>query len=242
MIELKIESQPDDETCGATCLHAVYRYHGFNIPLSEVIQTIEHSQSGGTLAPLLGKHALERGFNATIYINNMNIFDPTWFKKSEAHPEVLLTKLKHQAQFKHEKGFSEASTAFQEFLALGGSVRFKTLDGETLKKYFKKNLPIITGLSATYLYRSSRELFTTDGVSFFDDISGTPCGHFVVLCGYNDKKRLIVVADPYQKNTFTQNNYYTVSSMRLINAILLGVTTYDANLLILEPKDIVEKK
>lgn len=242
MIDLKIEPQPNDETCGPTCLHAVYRYHGLNISLDKVISTIERSHSGGTLAPLIGKHALQHGLKATIYVNNMNIFDPTWFKKSESHPEVLLTKLKHQAQFKHEKGLSQASNAFQEFIELGGIVRFKTLDVETLKYYFDQKLPIITGLSATYLYRSPRESFTTDGVSFADDVSGTPCGHFVVLCGYNDKKRLIVVADPYQKNILTGTNYYTVSSKRLINAILLGVTTYDANLLILEPKESTNKK
>ncbi len=242
MIDLKIDPQPNDETCGSTCLHAVYRYHGLNISLEKVIRTIERSLSGGTLAPLLGKHALQQGFKATIFVNNMNIFDPTWFKKSEAHPEVLLTKLKHQSQFKHEKGLAQASNAFQEFLALGGIIRFKTLDVETLKYYFNKNLPIITGLSATYLYRSPRESFTSDGVSFADDVCGTSCGHFVVLCGYNDKKRLIVVADPYNKNVLAGSNYYTVSSKRLINSILLGVSTYDANLLILEPKDTNDKK
>lgn len=241
MIDLKIEAQPNDETCGPTCLHAVYRYHGLNIPLEKLIQSIERSESGGTLAPLLGKHALQNGFKATIYVNNMDIFDPTWFKKSESHHEILLNKLKQQAQFKHKKQLSQASTAYQEFLLLGGNIRFKTLDVDTLKSYFNKNLPIITGLNATYLYRSTRESFTTDGVSYSDDISGSPCGHFVVLCGYNNKKRLIVVADPYKKNNLSQdvhsqeNHYYSVSSKRLINSILLGVTTYDANLLILEP-------
>lgn len=92
MIDLEIETQPNDEACGATCLHAVYRYHGLNISLEKVVGTTERSLSGGTLAPLLGKHALKHGFKATIYVNNMNLFDPTWFNKSEAHPEMLLTR------------------------------------------------------------------------------------------------------------------------------------------------------
>ena len=30
---LDMPGQPDDSTCGPTCLHAVYRYHGDDVPL-----------------------------------------------------------------------------------------------------------------------------------------------------------------------------------------------------------------
>ena len=30
-IEFDIVAQPDDSTCGATCLHSIYRYHGDRI-------------------------------------------------------------------------------------------------------------------------------------------------------------------------------------------------------------------
>ncbi len=236
MIELNIRTQPDDETCGPTSLHAIYRYYGQTISLNEVIETIEHSLSGGTLSPLLGKHALMRGFDATIFVNQLDLFDPTWFKKSRAPREALLVKLKSQDKFKHAKGLSMASKAYQEFLTLGGEIRFKTIDSQMLKEYFNKNIPILTGLNSTYLYRTSRELFTQDGESFFDDIQGTPCGHFVVLCGYDEKKRRVVVADPFRENPLSQNNFYKVSIARLCNAIMLGAQTYDATLLIITPK------
>lgn len=237
MIELNIKTQPNDETCGPTSLHAIYHFYGLTISLKEVIETIEHSLSGGTLSPLLGIHALNHGFDATIYINNMDIFDPTWFKKSMSPNEVLLTKLKSQDKFKQGKSISSASDAYQSFLTLGGSIRFKTIDVQLLKEYFKKDIPILTGLNSTYLYRTSRVLFTQDGQSFFDDIQGDPCGHFVVLCGYDDKRRRVVVADPFRENPLSQNNYYKVSIARLINAIMLGTQTYDANLLIITPKE-----
>lgn len=242
MIDLEMDSQPDDESCGPTCLHSIYRYYGLDVALEDIISTLERSNSGGTLTPLLGKHALLKGFDAVIYVNNLNIFDPTWFKKSHASSEILMAKLRNQGKFKQSKDFAQASTAYQDFLELGGSIRFKTLDTTTLKEYFDKKIPVITGLSSTYLYRTARECFTSEGESYFDDIVGEPCGHFVVLCGYNDKKKLIVVADPYRKNPFTHTNYYTVSSKRIINAILLGVFTYDANLLIIKPKEEEQKK
>jgi hypothetical protein len=236
MIDLAIDTQPNDETCGATCLHAVYRHYGLDLPLTDIIDSVERSISGGTLSSLLGKHALMQGFDATILVNNMKIFDPTWFKKSRVSREILATKLKSQSKFKHSKGITQVTKGYLEYLELGGNVRFKTLDVKTLKYYFDKKIPILTGLSSTYLYRSARECFTSDGESYFDDIQGEPCGHFVVLCGYDEHHKLIVVADPFRKNPFTNDNYYKVSSTRIINAILLGVLTFDATLLIIEPK------
>jgi hypothetical protein len=236
MIELNIRSQPDDETCGPTSLHAIYHYFGLNISLKEVIETMERSLSGGTLSPLLGKHALMHGFDAVIYVNQLDLFDPTWFKKSQASSEILLTKLKSQDKFKQSKNITDASKAFQDFLVAGGEIRFKTIDVQLLKDYFKKNIPILTGLNSTYLYRASRELYTQEGESFFDDIQGVASGHFVVLCGYDEKNRRVVVADPFRENPLSKNNFYKVSSARLINAIMLGAQTHDATLLMVTPK------
>lgn len=236
MIDLAIHTQPDDETCGPTCLHAIYSHYGLILSLEEIVSSVERSFSGGTLSPLLGKHALAHGFNTTIYVNNLDIFDPTWFEQGESSCEGLMAKLDAQMKHKTEQGIAQSSIAYQQYLRLGGKVRFRTLNVQLLKEYFDLKIPILTGLSATYLYNCARESFTSEGSSIYDDIRGTPCGHFVVLCGYDDKKRHVVVADPHRENPLSRDNYYKVSSNRLINAIMLGVLTYDGNLLIIEPQ------
>ena len=229
MVKIAINSQPTDETCGPTCLHAIYRYYDYEMSLEEVIASVERSRSGGTLSPLLGKHALMRGFDATIYVNNMILFDPTWFKKSIGSSEVILSKLKAQEKYKQAQGITQASEAFQDFLNLGGQLRFKTIDPPLLKEYLDKKTPILTGLSSTYLYRSPRECYTSKGESFADDIQGTPCGHFVILSGYDAKNHMVSIADPYYENALSkEHNYYKVSASRVINAIMLGVVTYDS--------------
>lgn len=237
MIELIIQNQPDDETCGPTSLHAIYQYYGLNISIEQIIQNLERSISGGTLTPMLGVHALKQGFNATAYIYNLNIFDPTWFINNDADNQFLLDKLEAQLQYKHDQYIVKETIAYMEFLKLNGTIRFHSLNVDLLKKYFNKGIPILTALSATYLYRSPREVFTPEGKSIYDDVRGMPCGHFVVLCGYDENKRLVVVADPHATNPLSNNNYYKVSINRLINAIMLGVLTYDANLLIIKPKE-----
>lgn len=238
MINLAIQNQPNDETCGPTCLHAIYEHFKVPVSLETVIHRVERSVSGGTLAPFLGLDALRSNFKTTIYINNVDIFDPTWFNGQGHATTDLVSKLIAQSQEKNQSdGQLQLSHAYQRYLEHGGLIKFKTLSARLLKSYFDLKLPIMTGLSVTYLYRCPRERYTPEGESIYDDIHGTPCGHFVVLCGYDDEHRRVVVADPARKNPLSSNNYYKVSINRLINAIMLGVLTYDANLLIIEPKD-----
>ena len=71
--------QSDLVTCGPTCLHAAYGFFGDSLPLEQVVREVRFLEGGGTLAVLLGCHALERGYCATIVSYNLRIFDPTWF-------------------------------------------------------------------------------------------------------------------------------------------------------------------
>ena len=57
-----------------------------------------------------------------------------------------------------------------------------------------------------------------------------------MLCGYDKEKREVLAADPYQMNPVSGDQFYMVSISRLLGAILLGILTHDANLLIIEPK------
>ncbi|MGQ3891008.1 peptidase-C39 like family protein [Legionella sp. CNM-4043-24] len=235
MIEFRINAQPDDESCGPTCLHSIYSHYGLDITYDQVVAEVERSLSGGTLAPFLGKHALQNGFKVTLYVNNLQLYDPTWFNEDgSSDVNVLREKLKEQMRFKRNRFLAQGTHSVLDFLTLGGSIRFQTLTAELLMHYFELGIPVLTGLSSTYLYNSSRELFK-DGKSVLDDIRGNVCGHFVVLCGF-DKNNQIVVADPFRENPVSGNHYYTVTCERLINAILLGITTFDGNLLIIEPQ------
>jgi hypothetical protein len=233
MIPIKISTQPDETTCGPTSLHAIYNYFGDTITLNEVVSQVPSLDTGGTLAVMLACHALKRGYHALIYTYNLLVFDPTWF--SNKHTD-LKKKLIEQEKYKHGVKFHRATQAYLEFLDLGGKFYFKDLNPRILKKYFDQSLPILTGLSATYLYKSSREYTDRRGRTIHNDIRGLPSGHFVVLSGY-DKKKNIIVADPYGESE-SGDNYYSVKVGRLLNSILLGVLTYDANFVIIQPRNI----
>jgi hypothetical protein len=115
----------------------------------------------------------------------------------------------------------------------GGEVLFENLTGALIRRHLLRREPILTGLSATFLYRAARVMPDTDED---DDVRGEPLGHFVVLHGYSKREKTVLVADPYEANPMALGRSYPVPMNRLINAILLGVLTYDANLLIIRPK------
>jgi hypothetical protein len=230
---LDILPQPDGASCGPTCLQAVYRHFEDDIPLRQVIAEVTALEDGGTLAVYLACHALRRGFQATIISYNLQIFDPTWAKASSREiAEKLTLQLAYK---KHLPGFEVATNAYLDFLRLGGRLQFKVLTTALIRSYLKRSIPLLSGLSATFLYGTAREY--VDGTRLvYDDIRGVSTGHFVVLAGYDQQQRTVLVADPLMPNPVSAGQHYYVDIPRLMCAIMLGTLTYDGDLLIVEPR------
>lgn len=222
-----ILKQPDDITCGPTCLHSVYSYFGDDISLGQVIEEVDMLRGGGTLAALLGIHALKRGYKAWIYTFNLKVFDPTWFVLSKTE---MIAKLEEQMLVKKGKKIADDSKACIEFLKLGGQIKFHDLTQGLISEYLLQGIPMLTGLSSTYLYKSAREIGKHPVA---DDIKGTPQGHFVVLTSFNPAEQAVTVADPWHPESMDYGKTYRMNIEHLICAILLGVVTYDGNFLII---------
>jgi len=221
-LPIKILPQPDETTCGPTCLHAVYSYWGRNEPLSDIIARTRKLESGsGTFDVFLACDALRSGFQATIYTYNLVVFDPVWF----AAGVDIAGRLRQQAVIKTDRRLRYVTEGYLEFLNLGGRLRLLDLSHALIHGLLRRGLPVLTGLSSTFLYRVPREHGPDDTP---DDIRGVPSGHFVIITGYDRNKRTLLVADPYG----TQQEYWC-NIDRVINAILLGIVTYDSNLLVI---------
>jgi len=227
--EFQILPQPDDATCGPTCLQAVYGHFDDPLPLDAVIGEVEPLETGGTLAVNLARHALRRGYSATIYTYNLDMFDPTWFPPTR---QDLARRLRAQADHKEDPKLRSATSAYLDFLELGGRVEHEELSREFLARLLAEG-PLITGLCSTYLYSCQRELGAHQLVA--DDVRGHPTGHFVVLAGYDGLRDRVDVADPLVNRPDFDSHLYSVAVDRVIGAILLGVLTYDANLTVLRP-------
>lgn len=227
-LPIKMLAQPDETTCGPTCLAAVYRYWGEKDTLAQVISRTRKLAHGGTFAVFLAVDALRKGFNATIYTYNLMVFDPTWFDEGTDIAE----RLRAQREAKDDARIALATDGYLEFLERGGRLELVDLTRPLIRRLLQRGHPIITGLSSTYLYRTAREFGPHDTA---DDVRGYPAGHFVVISGYNREDRTLLVADPYGPHPFGAEREYWISIDRVIGAVLLGIVTHDANLLLIQP-------
>lgn len=224
--------QPTDVSCGPTCLQAVYAYYGKRVSTKKLIGSVPSLADGGTLGVMLAQDALARGFRVRIATWNLRVFDPTWFG-DDAPPLAERLRMRARAKRKNTKLFT-AANAYADLVDAGGDVELCDLQTSLIIKTLKRGVPILTGLSATFLYRESRQRSHDDVV---DDLRGDPVGHFVVLTGYDPTKRTVLVTDPMHPNPLSKTHTYPVAIERLVGAIYLGVLTYDANLIMIEPDD-----
>lgn len=222
--------QPDDVTCGPTCLRKVYQYYGLELELAQVLGEIDRNEDGGTLAVFLGISALRRGFRARLYSYDLRIFDPSWF---EIPMDALAEKIHRRIPFLGTAKTIRAARAYLEFLEGGGEMRFDELSPALLKEILDRDHPILAGLSATYLYRWMRERQLDELDEMVpDDVRGEPTGHFIVIAGYEQWGRRFSLRDPSAHVPHPEGDgRQVVDAQSLINAILLGDLTYDAVLL-----------
>lgn len=228
-VDFHIAAQPDGSSCGPTCLQALYRFHGDDIALEVIRRAVRQLDDGGVLGVQLACDALRRGYEADIYTYNLQIFDPTWFRG--VRPD-LRAKLTAQAAVKTKRKLQFATRAYLDYLDLGGRVDMRDLSAGLLADLVAQG-PVLTGLSSTWLYGGPREVGREPED---DDVAGVPQGHFVVLCGWQASTRHVWVADPLRPNPFSPEPVYAVDVDRLIASILLGIVTYDANLILLRPR------
>jgi hypothetical protein len=235
--ELRMQhfTQPDDVTCGPTSLRKVYDFYGLQLELPAVLETVERNEDGGTLAVFLGMAALRQGFHARIYSYDLQIFDPSW---AELESPELVRRIRARFPYLADAQRKRAAMAYVRYLETGGELRFDDLTPALLKSIIDRGHPVLAGLSATYLYGFRRERWDeATGRLVEDDIAGEPIGHFVVVSGYEQWGRKLIVLDPSAHVPASPTGRVTVGSERLINSILLGDVTYDAVLLEVWPAD-----
>jgi len=229
-------------------LAAVYDYWNDRVEIEQLIRETDCIDGSGTLAVQLGCHALRRGYEAILTTYNLHLFDPSWFdpQLGTVDKDRLAERLRLQLEAKRcragidVKRLEVATQYYLQYLRLGGQIQMQQLDEHLIMSTLSEGVPILCGLSSTYLYQESRErphAIDVEGCSSVaDDIAGDPVGHFVVLHGYDCASGNVLIADPSHPNPISPTSNYMAPLSQVKSAILLGIVTYDANLLTLEPR------
>jgi Peptidase_C39 like family len=223
--------QPDDVSCGPTCLSSVLRFHGHpEADLHEVIARTPTNPGGGTLAPHLGLAGLRFGMAVRLWPFAVQVFDPTW---RDLDANALLARLEARLAGLPEGRLRRVHAAWRDFLAAGGEVRLGEVGRAEMVAALDAGNPLIVGLSVTWLYQEARERPADNQP---DDVAGAPVGHFVVVTGYDAGGEDLLVADPWPHPPFGDGGRYRVSERRLMHAILLGDATHDAVVVEVHPR------
>lgn len=235
-MDLTATAQPSDTTCGPASLHAVYRFYGLDVPMAQLAEQVPQLPGGGTLAVHLALDAMARGFDATIYTCNLQVFDPTWF---HADSPPLAQRLRTQMRYKRDRKMRMASRAYLAFDESGGRLMMCEITFDLILEHLRRGMPLIAGLSSTWLYQCARDRPWDNEP---DDVAGEPSGHFVVIHGADTASRRLSIADPYLHEPFPGSRAYTMDADRVIHAILLGIMTYDAKMLLIHPRNVRQTK
>ena len=73
----------------------------------------------------MGSHALQRGYECTLYTFNLHVFDPTWFV---LEPLALHASLEARREHVGDQRARDAIDASMPYLELGGEVRVVVVD------------------------------------------------------------------------------------------------------------------
>jgi hypothetical protein len=220
--------QPDDTTCGPSCLAQVAGFFGQQHTVPALAAGLSRLHHGGTLGVFLALRAMELGFEAAVYPLGVRVFDPTWW---QLDAPALVDRLHRRRDTLTEPLDREVIDAWVRFLRAGGHLRFAELTPALLRGAIDRGHPLICGLNVTWLYRESRE--QDDGTP--DDVGGEQVGHFVTIAGYSGGGRRFDIRDPHWEAPYGVDGHYRVGAWQLIHAILIGDRTRDAVLVELWP-------
>lgn len=229
-LDFQIFPQPSATSCGPACLQSVYSWYGLETDLQDLINTVPSVGGGGTLAVNLGLDALARGFKTVLYSCNLRVLDPSWFPGKRKY---LVEKLAASREVRSSAKEKAELASLEQYVARGGKLVMTALTRSLLRKHLRKGEPLLTGLSATFLYGHPREMPDTGET---DDLRGESEGHFVILHGFDRNINTVTVHDPYPHSPFGEQLHYPVHIDRLLNSILLGVLTHDANILVIKKR------
>lgn len=216
------------QECAQTSAVQLLNYYGINKTLNEVRKEVPvYIKDGVPLGSSVGHIAtylLQQGFEATMHIVELEIFDQTW---RAATSDELIELLNNRKKFaKHHRYDTETMEVifdgYVSFLTHGGKIVFPVIDEQYLVKLLKEG-PIYGVLSWNFLNAAAKVRFDKEkNDSEKDAIEGHPATHALIISGYRDGKFLLTDPD------YMYGGERWVESGLLVGSIYLAQTDFDS--------------
>lgn len=190
------------QECVQTCASLLLNYYGVKKDSSEIkeevpIYTTSKGEPIGSSIGHIASYFLKCGFDTTMHINDLLIFDRTWdgFSSQEILKKLDKRKkfIQHPVYKKDE--FNMIFDGYSQFIKKGGSLDFSVITNDYLYSLLL-NGPIFTVVNYQFLHSSAKTIYNKKDKSFDEDpIRGYASTHVVITAGYENNHYTIIDPD-----------------------------------------------
>jgi hypothetical protein len=222
-LELQRYTQKTGSDCGPTSLWMVTSFWGGTLSYDDVMKHFTILPGIGVYDSHIAMAAMDLGYKATIISYNYRVLHPLWHGLSG---DQLVAKLESYLPKITNQKDEVSVTGYIDYLKRKGEITFQPLSRELIVSYLIKGIPVIVSLDVEYLYK---------GMTTTDPFLPEHWTHAVVVHGYNPASDEFVVSDPWPQIPLSHTDgRYTLSSARLITAILLAFQINDGFMVVVE--------
>jgi hypothetical protein len=200
--------------------------------IKEVPVYVENGEKIGTSPGHLAAYLAQQGYKTTVYIFDVELFDPSWDGKPG---DEIIKLLKERgdavptnswlAKYKHV-----LIDGWKLFVKSGGTFKQPSLSIKLLHDLLV-NHPFLLMVNSTYLNHTSKQKYDLATDKFIKDaIIGRSLTHAVTCAGYKDGTFLIVDPDPPKG----EEQHRWIKSDHLIASVMAAQTESDNLLMVID--------
>lgn len=194
--------QQKTSECMQTTATQVMAFFDPTISVDEVIKDVpvyvENGEKIGTSPGHMAAYFAQKGYQTTVYIFDVELFDRSWEGLGE---EEVLTRLRQRQEHIPANAWLAAYhhilvDGWALYVKSGGRFSFPQLSTSLLYDLLVPS-PYLLMVNSTYLNQRAKQIYNQATDKFDDDpIKGRSLTHAVACAGYRDSQFLIVDPDP----------------------------------------------
>ena len=210
-------------------------YFDSSVRVEEVIKNVpvyvENGEKIGTSPGHLAAYLASQGFKTTVYIFDVELFDPSW--EGESAGRIIERLTQRQLGIPTNSWLAKYHhilvDGWKLFAESGGSFAQPPLSTELLHSLLKTH-PYLLMVNSTYLNHTAKQVYNRETDKFEDDTTrGRSLTHAVTCAGYKEGSFLIVDPDPPQGET----QHRWIKADHLIASIMAAQTESDNLLMVI---------
>ena len=200
------------KTCGPVCLLNIYKEIGIETDLKTILKELKINDKTTTYPAQLGTHLLSKGLNPILINSTPQTVSPSWENLSE---KDVTAKLEQWIKINKKNKWLKSVKWLISYLKKGGKLKIADLTTSLIDRYLNEGYKVICCLEESWIWGERK----IEEKAVFDDIKGSPRGHFIILYSHTGNEYL--VSDPFPTGMKNKEGLYKLNKDKLLVATLV---------------------